>query len=134
MHQSKSKDEHVLLERGSLVHLRPFLELSSRAFFLVPSLVLHTSLKKHLQWDGCYLSSLGAKRRFELTARPLLSPLPVCNWNERAGVLKSKLRNGMFGVPEVILHSLKPKFIPLPPDCTCAVEHLLQGDSNMGFS
>lgn len=25
-------------------------------------------------------------------------------------------------------------FMPPPPDCTCAVEHLLQGDSNMGFS
>lgn len=40
----------------------------------------------------------------------------------------------MFGVPEVILHSMRPKFIPRPPDYTCAGEHLLQGGSNMGFS
>lgn len=30
--------------------------------------------------------------------------------------------------------TLKPGFMPPPPDCTCVVEHLLQGDSNMGFS
>lgn len=52
MNQSKSKDEHVLLERGSLVRLFRFLELSYRAFFWVPSLVLHTSLKMHVQGMG----------------------------------------------------------------------------------
>lgn len=110
-----------------------FLELSRRVFSLVSSLGLRTSLKKHLWWGGCSFSGPGATFRSQLSAQPPFSLFPTCHLHKRACVLKWELGDGVLGVPEVILHS-DTGFMPPPPDCTCAVEHLLQGDSNMGFS
>lgn len=69
-----------------------------------------------------------------LTTRTLFSSFLMCKDRGRANVLRWTLRNGIFGVPEVILYSTKSTFILLPLAGTLAVEHLLQGDSNMSFS
>lgn len=112
-----------------------FLELSRRVFFLVSSVGLCTSLKKHLRWDGCSFSGPGATFRSQLTARPSPHSLQFPRatsmkehvyWSVSVGMGCWEFRKSFF--------TLKSSFMPPPPDCTCVVEHLLQGDSNMGFS
>lgn len=116
-----------------LLRLFQFLEFSTGIFFLESILVLQTSPKKHLKLMGAILFPLEPNSHINWYPRPCFLYFP-CAVERKHICSKFKFGNGMFRVPEVILHSLRPKFFSLPPDCTCVGEHLPQGASNMSLS
>lgn len=82
---------------------------------------------------GCYFISLEPNSHINWHPRPRFLYFS-CAVERKHRCCKFKPRNGIFRVPEVILHSPHPKFFSLPPVCTCVGEHLPQGASNMSLS